>query len=85
MTYYILLKGEPKETFMFDSAILGETTYDGKKFYPSRGFSKFLKIVNKAPQLLENIEIYDDTNKQLTIDQFLNKLEKCQIQKYMEE
>jgi len=85
MTYYILLKGEPKENLMFDNCILGEMTSDGKKFYPARGFRKLLKIVNKAPELLEEAKCYNDSNKEIPIEQFLKEIGKCQIQKYMEE
>lgn len=82
MTYYITLPGDPAEALMYDDCILGEISSNGKTFYPNRGFQKFLKIVNKAPALLENIQIHDDTNKLLTTEQFLNELGKCQIQKY---
>jgi hypothetical protein len=85
MTYYILLKGEPKENLMYDNCILGEITADGKKFYANRGFHKLLKIVDKAPEVLEGAVCYNDNNKEMSIEQFLKEIGKCQIQKQMEE
>ena len=77
MTYYIILDGEDKEVAKYDSGILGEIS--GKNFYANRGFTKFIRIVNQKPELLEQVHIYDDTNKELTIEKFLNILKKYTI------
>lgn len=80
MTYYIILDGEDPGVARFDSGILGETSKS--YFYPSRGFYKLFKIANESPDLLEGVRIFDDTNKQLTIEQFLDVLNKHTIKKY---
>jgi hypothetical protein len=73
MTYYIILEGESPEVAQYDSGILGETTKSS--FYPNRGFSRLVKIINDHPDLLETLKILDDTNKSYTANQFLKKLE----------
>ena len=80
MTYYILLKGEPRENAMYDACILGEVTDDNKKFYPNRGFSRLQKMSQNSPELLEDVEIFNDTGKKFTIVQFLRILDTLQIQ-----
>ena len=85
MVYYLLLKGEPREALMYDSAILGETTDDNKKFYPNRGFTKLFKLANNAHELLEGASVYTDAKKEMSIEQFLKEISNCKIQKHMEE
>jgi hypothetical protein len=77
MTYYIILDGEDPNVVKYDSGILGETS--GKSFYANRGFTKLNRIANEKPELLEKIHIYDDTNKEFTIEKFLNILSKHKI------
>lgn len=77
MTYYIILKDENPEVMQYDSGILGETTK--KMFYPNKGFTRFTRIVNEHPELLETIKILDDTNKSYTPSQFLKQIEKLTI------
>ena len=80
MTYYILLKGEPKENLMYDYCILGEITSNGKRFYTSSGYNRLLKISKDAPGMLEDVEIYNDENKLLTIEQFLRIISTCIVE-----
>jgi hypothetical protein len=82
MTYYITLKGESKENLIYDNHILGETTDNGQTFYASRGFNRLVKIVYSMPQLVEDIEIYDDSSKKLTVDQFMSAIKNCKIQQH---
>lgn len=76
-TYYIILEGEDPKVAQYDSGILGETTE--KCFYPNKGFTRFIKIVNEFPEQLETMKILDDNNKSYTPNQFLKKLEKLKI------
>ena len=80
MTYYILLKGEPKENLMYDYCILGEITSNGKRFYTNSGYNRLLKISKDAPGMLEDVEIYNDENKLLTIEQFLRIISTCIVE-----
>ena len=82
MTYYILFKNEPKEHLMYDASTLGETTDDGKKFYPNRGFKILVEFIHKYPHLLEGAVCYDDRRHEFTIEQFLNEIKNCKIQQH---
>jgi len=77
MTYYIILDGESNDVCQYDSGILGETTKVA--FYPNKGFTRFIKIVNEHPEFLETMKILDDNNKSYTPNQFLKKIEKLKI------
>ena len=77
MTYYIILEGESPEVAQYDSGILGETTK--LTFYPNKGFSRLVKIINEHPEFLETLKILDDDNKSYTTSQFLKKLEPLTI------
>lgn len=77
MTYYIILEGESKEVMQYDSGILGETSKT--MFYPEKGFTRFTKIVNEFPDMLETATILDETNKKYTPEQFLKKIGKLKI------
>lgn len=58
---------------------LGETSFN--KFYPEDGWQIFdLLIKNEEKKLLENMHIRrDDTSQKLTIEEFLEEIEKFQI------
>jgi len=77
MTFYILLEGETPEVLQYDSGILGETTKT--TFYPQKGFTRFTKIVNEFPDMLEKITILDETNKKYSPEQFLKKIGKLKL------
>jgi hypothetical protein len=77
MTYYIILEGESKEVIQYDSGILGNTTQT--TFYPEKGFTRFTKIVNEFPDMLETATILDETNKKYTPNEFLKKISKLKI------
>ena len=77
MTYYIILDGESPEVAQYDSGILGESTK--KMFYPNKGFTRLIKIINEHPEFLENMKILDENNKSYTPNQFLKKIETLKI------
>lgn len=77
MTYYIILEGESQEVIQYDSGILGETSKT--TFYPEKGFTRFIKLVNEFPDMLETATILDETNKKYTPEQFLKKIGKLKI------
>ena len=77
MTYYIILEGESPEVIQYDSGILGEASKT--TFYPEKGFTRFTKIVNEFPDMLETATILDETNKKYTPNEFLKKIGKLKI------
>ena len=71
MTYYLLLKGSHVE--------IGEESLG--KFWPSDGLKALYKIMNENPEMLSEITIKTDQNKQLTITEFIDTLETLKIEK----
>ena len=77
MTYYIQLEGDTPDMIQYDAGILGETSKT--TFYPEKGFSRFIKIVNEFPNMLETAVILDETNKKYTPEKFLKVIGKLKI------
>lgn len=72
MTYYILLKNEPKENVYFEQNQLGYVT--DKLFYVGTGFYNLQKISEKSPHLLDEVQILNEQGKIISIKRFLNKI-----------
>jgi hypothetical protein len=71
MTYYLLLNDSHVE--------IGEESLG--KFWPSDGLKALYKIMNENPEMLSEITIKTDQNKQLTITEFIDTLETLKIEK----
>ena len=77
MTYYIILETDSPDIVQYDAGILGESTKTS--FYPDKGFTRFVKIVNEFPDLLETATILDETKKKYTPNEFLKKIGKLNM------
>jgi hypothetical protein len=77
MTYYIVLEGESTEVCKYDAGILGEASKT--MFYPNKGFSRLLKIINDHPEMIDGVTIYTESNKQISVEQFITDLKKFKI------
>lgn len=76
-TYYIKLETDSNDIFHYDAGILGES--NNTSFYPNKGFTRLIKLVNEFPQLLETIIIIDEKSKKYTVQEFLRKIEKLKL------
>ena len=70
MTYYLLLNDSHVE--------IGEESLG--KFWPSDGLKALYKIMNENPQMLSEITIKTDQNEQLTITEFIDRLESFKME-----
>lgn len=77
MQYFILMPND-SESELSDANLLGESSFG--TFWSGGGLSVLMKIVDRQPELIEHIIIKTDTNKILTIDQFLTDLQKLKVQ-----
>ena len=77
MTYYILGKADTKEDAMFDSNILGESSFGS--FYPGSGLSGLMNIVDKAPEMLTDTRIIKEDGKHITVEQFLKDISSLKV------
>jgi hypothetical protein len=75
MRYYIVETGRKitHELLLKDTHILGESNGLGS-FWSSSGYTKFMEIAKKAPDLLDKIDIFDDKGKQFTANEFVDLL-----------
>jgi hypothetical protein len=74
MIFYILLPNDSEKDTLNDSNILGEISFN--KFKPNEGFKVLSKIINDAPEMINDVRILDNTGKKYTIEQFLDNVEK---------
>jgi len=76
MQYYLLMPND-KETVLSDANLLGESSFG--TFWRGSGVKVLMSIVDKKPDLLTTLTIKTDTNKTLTIEQFLTEISRLKI------
>lgn len=76
MQYYILMPGD-RESELSDANLLGESSFD--TFWGGGGLKVLMSLVDKQPEMLPSIVIKTDTNKNITIDEFLTSLKGLKV------
>jgi len=76
MQYYILMPGD-KETELSDANHLGESSFD--TFWSGQGLKVLMKIIQEQPETLGSVIIKTDQNKNITLTQFLDCIEKLNV------
>ena len=76
MQYYLLMPGD-KETELSDANLLGESSFD--IFWGGGGLKILMKLVDRQPEVLPSVTIKTDTNKSITIEQFLTEINGLKI------
>lgn len=66
-----------REAELSDANFLGVSSFDS--FWPGGGLKVLMSLVDRKPTLLEQVVIKTDTNKTLTIDQFLTDIQGLKI------
>ena len=72
MRYYILLPGDASSSISSTNNILGEVSFNN--FWAESGFRALQNIVNKYPDVLKDIRIFDDFKKQYSVEEFLDTI-----------
>ena len=72
MTFYMLMKGDTEKDTINSTNTLGEISFN--TFYTEDGFKILMNIVNKYPDKLEEISIFDYKMRDYTIEEFLDKI-----------
>jgi len=78
-TYYILLPGDTEENIT-DANILGEETTHNN-FWPGDGLIALNNIIDRRPDMLDQITVIRSDRKVITIEKFLNDIKKFNIKK----
>jgi len=72
MTFYILMKGDTEKDAINSTNTLGEISFS--TFHTEDGFKILMNIVEKYPDKLEEISIFDQQMRDYTIEEFLDKI-----------
>jgi hypothetical protein len=78
-TYYILLPGDTEESIT-DANILGEESTHNN-FWPGDGLTALNNIIDRRPDMLDQITVIRSDRKVITIEKFLNDIKKFNIKK----
>ena len=73
MTFYILMKGDTEKDAINSTNTLGEISFN--TFHSEDGFKILMNMVDKYPEKLEEISIFDSKMRDYTIEEFLAKRE----------
>ena len=77
MMYYILYPGNDEKDTVNDINQLGEQSF--KVFWAYKGFELLMKAVDQNHFLLKNFVIKDETGKNYSIEEFLDKIKKLEV------
>ena len=77
MMYYILYPGNEEHDTVNDINQLGESSF--KTFWAYKGFELLMKAVDQNHFLLKNFVIKDETGKNYSIEEFLDKIKKLKV------
>jgi len=77
--YYILLPGDTEENIS-DANILGEESTHNN-FWPGDGLTALNNIIDRRPDMLDQITVIRSDRKVITIEKFLNDIKKFNIKK----
>lgn len=77
MQYFLMMPGDTEETAIYDSNLLGESSF--KVFWAGQGLGILMKMVESQPELLEHITIRTDKNQTLTVTDFLDEIKGYQV------
>ena len=78
-TYYILLPDDTEESIT-DANILGEESTHNN-FWPGDGLTALNNIIDRRPDMLDQITVIRSDRKVITIEKFLNDIKKFNIKK----
>ena len=77
MMYYILYPGNEEHDTVNDINQLGESSFN--TFWAYKGFELLMKAVDQNHFLLKNFVIKDETGKNYSIEEFLDKIKKLKV------
>ena len=77
MMYYILYPGNDDKDTVNDINQLGESSFN--TFWAYKGFELLMKAVDQNHFLLKNFVIKDETGKNYSIEEFLDKIKKLEV------
>tara|TARA_Y100000996_G_C22094070_1_gene466997 strand:- start:81 stop:317 length:237 start_codon:yes stop_codon:yes gene_type:complete len=77
MTFYLLMKGDTEKDAINSTNTLGDISFN--TFHTEDGFKILMNIVEKYPEKLEEISIFDQKMRDYTIEEFLDKIKGLKV------
>ena len=77
MTFYILMKGDTEKDAINSTNTLGEISFN--TFHSEDGFKILMNMVDKYPEKLEEISIFDQQVRDYSIEEFLDKIKGLKV------
>lgn len=77
MQYFILLPGDSEKDCIKDTNLLGEASFN--TFYAGLGLKALMKMVDKEPEMLLHVRIKTDKNEDLSVEEFLTRMQPLKI------
>ena len=77
MQYFIMLPGDTEKDCIKDTNLLGEVSFN--TFYAGLGLKALMKMVDKQPEMLEHIRIKTDRNENLSVEEFLTRIQPLKV------
>ena len=77
MQYFINVVADNKQDFLNEKYLLGESSF--KVFWAGTGFDRLQKMIQEAPDLLEDITVISDQGKSYSVEEFLDVVKKLKI------
>jgi hypothetical protein len=77
MQYFILLPGDAEQDCINDTNLLGEVSFN--TFYAGAGLKALMKMVDKQPEMLAHIRIKSDRNENLSVEEFLTRIQSLKV------
>lgn len=75
--YFILLPGDTEKDTVLDSNLLGESSF--KSFYPGAGLRALLHIIDRIPEVLPDVRIFNDVGRKFSVEEFLDILNEYRV------
>jgi len=77
MQYFIMLPGDTEKDCIKDTNLLGEVSFN--TFYAGLGLKALMKMVDKEPEMLLHIKIKSDKNENLSVEEFLTRIQTLKV------
>ena len=77
MQYFIMLPGDTEKDCIKDTNLLGEVSFN--TFYVGLGLKALMKMVDQQPEMLVHIRIKTDRNENLSVEEFLTRIQTLKV------
>jgi hypothetical protein len=77
MQYFLMMPGDTEADALNEANLLGEASFS--TFWGGSGLTTLMMIVDREPELLPLIKIKADSNKTLSVEEFLSAIKNLKV------